>query len=324
MPLRKFASDATARPAHPSAPTATAVVGAVTTSSNFLNYPWSDDMPILITGARGGIGASLVRRLHASGHDVRAASRAPEKAEIPAGVQAVALDLGDRTTFAPALAGVTDVFLYAEPAGIEALLETAVSAGVRRVVLLSSDSVLLPDADRNALARHHLLVERAIRAAPLTATVLRPGGFATMALGWAAAIRAGGPVEQAHPAARLDVIHPEDIADVAESALTVSGLDGRDISLGGPEVLSFRRQVGILGELLDRPIGIHEPTHAVEQLRGHVPAPLVEAVLDYWSQLPCDPLAGERSAERITGRPPRTFRQWADEHVSEFRPATAA
>lgn len=283
-------------------------------------------MPILITGARGGIGASLVRRLHASGRDVRAASRAPEEAEIPAGVQAVALDLGDRTTFAPALAGVTDVFLYAEPAGIEALLEAAVSAGVRRVVLLSSDSVLLPDANRNALARHHLLVERAIRAAPLTATVLRPGGFATMALGWAAAIRAGRLVEQAHPAARLDVIHPEDIADVAELALTTSGLNGRDISLGGPEMLSFRRQMEILEELLDRPIGIYEPTRerAVEQMRGHVPAPLLEAVLDYWSQLPCDPLAGERSAERITGRPPRTFRQWADEHISEFRPATAA
>ncbi len=283
-------------------------------------------MSILITGARGGIGASLLRRLHAAGHDVRAASGAPEKTELPAGVQAVALDLGDPATFAPALAGVTDVFLYAEPAGIEELLEAAVSAGVRRVVLLSSDSVLLPDADRNTLARHHLLVERAVRAASLTATVLRPGGFATMASGWAAAIRAGGPVEQAHPAARLDVIHPEDIADVAELALTTSGSDGRDLSLGGPEVLSFRRQVGILGELLDRPIGIHEPTRerAAEQLRGHVPAPLVEAVLDYWSQLPCDPLAGERSAERITGRPARTFRQWADEHIGEFRPATAA
>ncbi|GAA4536633.1 SDR family oxidoreductase [Amycolatopsis samaneae] len=277
-------------------------------------------MTILITGARGGIGASLLCRLHAAGHDVRAASRAPEKLTPPTGVPAVELDLTDPATFAPALAGVSEVFLYAEPTGIEELVDAAVSAGVRKVVLLSSDSVTLPDAEHNALARHHLLVERAVLAAPFVSTRLRPGGFATMTLGWAEAVRAGRPVEQAYPDARLDVIHPEDIADVAELALSTDTLDGETISLGGPAVLSFRDQLRTLAELLGRGIELRAATRAqaARQLGGHVPAPLVEAVLDYWARLPGESEA-TRSAERITGRPGRTFRQWAAENLTGFR-----
>ncbi|WP_116200137.1 NAD(P)H-binding protein [Amycolatopsis circi] len=263
-------------------------------------------MTILITGARGGIGASLLRRLT----DVRAASRAPQQLGFPA----VELDLAKPATFAPALAGITAVFLYAEPTGIEELLDAAVSAGVQRIVLLSSDSVTSPDAEHNALARHHFLVEQALLATPLTSTVLRPGGFATMTLGWAESVRAGQPVGQAYPDARLDVIHPEDIADVAELALSTDALNGETISLGGPEVLSFRDQAKILAEVLGKEIELREPTRreAVQQL----PAPLAEAILDYWAQLPGE---SDRSVERITGRPGRTFRQWAMENVAAFR-----
>ncbi|MGV9856117.1 SDR family oxidoreductase [Streptomyces sp. NPDC003442] len=241
-------------------------------------------MTLLITGARGGIGAGLLRRLHESGHRVRAASRAPEKLDLPAGV-------------------------------------SAVPAGVRRVVLLSSDSAALPDAEHNALARHHLRVERALRATPLTATVLRPGGFATMARQWAEPVRDGRPVEQAYPDARLDVIHPDDIVDVAELALTGDQLDGETVSLGGPEVLSFRDQARILGQLLNRPIELREPTRerAATDLSGHVPAPLVESVLDYWAALPTGHREAARSIERLTGRPGRPFRRWAADNLDLFR-----
>lgn len=278
-------------------------------------------MTILITGARGGIGASLLHRLHTSGHQVRAASRAAEKIDLPVGSTAVRLDLADPTTFPPALAGVSDMFLYAEPAGIEALLDAAVAGGVRRVVLLSSDSVTLRDADQNAIARHHLQVEQAVAAASVTSTVLRPGGFATMTTGWAEAIRAGYSVEQAYPDTRLDVIHPEDIADVAEQALTTDTLDGQTLSLGGPQMLSFRDQARTLGTLLDREIALSEASRerAITQLSSHVPAPFVESVLDYWDRISDGRTDPARSVERITGRPGRSFHQWADENLATFR-----
>jgi uncharacterized protein YbjT (DUF2867 family) len=276
-------------------------------------------LTILITGARGGIGRSLLHRLHDAGHDVRAASRSPQGTDLPADVGVVALDLAAPATFGAALDGVSDIFLYAEPAAAGELLDAAVAAGVQRVVLLSSDSVDLC-SEHNLLARHHLLAEEALQAAPLAATILRPGGFATMAHGWSDFIHGGRPVEQAYPDARLDVIHPEDIADIAELALTTDELTGQTISLGGPEVLSFRDQVRIIGDLLGRDIDVLEPgpAQAAEQMRSHVPPALVDAVLEYWSQLPGD-RAPRASTDRITGRPGRTFGQWATENLAAFR-----
>ncbi|MFI5783704.1 NAD(P)H-binding protein [Nocardia sp. NPDC051570] len=275
----------------------------------------------LITGSRGGIGAGLVRRLHASGRDVRAASRAPARTTLPRGVRTVALDLADPTTFPAALAGVTDMFLYAEPTGIDALLKVAVDAGARRVVLLSSDSVERPGADNDALARHHLMVEHALRDSPLTTTVLRPGGFATMTLGWAQAIRRGDAVEQLYPDAALDVLHPADIVDVAELALTTGELDGATVPLGGPETLTFKDQADTLAELLGRKVELREPTRArmAEQMSSHIPPAFVDAVLNYWAQLSNDRTGPLRSAERFTGRAGRTFRQWATENLHSFR-----
>jgi uncharacterized protein YbjT (DUF2867 family) len=210
-------------------------------------------MTILITGARGTVGSGVLRRLHGLGLDLRASSRDPEQLDVPAGVPVTALDLAKPETFGPALAGVTDLFLYAEPTGIDALLAAASDTGVERVVLLSSSAVTDPGAEHETLARHHLLVERALLATPLAHTLLRPGAFASNALGWSHAIRAGGPVEQAYPDARVAAIHPEDIVDVAEIALTTHSLDGRAIALTGPESLSFREQVPVHAALLGRP-----------------------------------------------------------------------
>jgi hypothetical protein len=79
-------------------------------------------------------------------------------------------------------------------------------------------------------------------------------------------------------------------------------------------VLSFRDQVRTLSELLDREIELREPTRsqAAQQMGSHVPAPFVPAVLDYWAQSPGELIEATCCAERITGRPSRTFRQWAN------------
>ncbi|MCG7607842.1 MULTISPECIES: hypothetical protein [Mycobacterium] len=177
------------------------------------------------------------------------------------------------------------------------------------------------NAEHNSLARHHADVEKALAAAPFSITVLRPGTFATMTLDWGFFIRAGVPVEQPFWGACLDVIHPEDIADVAECALTDDDLEGLVLPLGGPEVLSFHQLRDTLASLLARELDWREPSReqAVQNLSRHAPLPLVDAVLDYWSQLPRQHDTARRSVERITGRPGRTFRQWADERLDAFR-----
>lgn len=277
-------------------------------------------MTILITGATGAIGASLVRRLSTAGHPVRAGSRNPEQAGLR-DVEVVKLDLTAPDTFDDALKDVDRIFLYAEPAAIGQFTESAERAGVRHIVLLSSDSVQLADTASNALAQHHAIVEKSLAGTGFGTTVLRPGTFASMTLGWGRFIRSGVPVQQAFWDARPDIIHPEDIADVAELALVTNELDGSIIPLGGPELLTFREQLGVLGHLLGRDLEFREPSpeQAAAQLADHVPAPLIHAILDYWAHLPFDDDQATRSAERITGRPARTYRQWATEHLDSFR-----
>ncbi|MEH1125014.1 SDR family oxidoreductase [Micromonospora sp. CPCC 206061] len=76
-------------------------------------------MTTLITGARGTVGGGVLRRLHAAGHVLRASSREPGRLEVPDGVETVLLDLAKPDTFGAALHGIAQVFLYAEPEGID-------------------------------------------------------------------------------------------------------------------------------------------------------------------------------------------------------------
>ncbi len=278
-------------------------------------------MTTLITGARGAVGGSVVRALHTAGHHLRACSRRPERLRLPAGVEAVPLDLARPDAVAAALDGVDRVFLYAEPGGIEELIRAAETAGVRHVVLLSSAAVLSPDAETDPLGRHHLLVERALRRSRLDITLLRPGTFAGNALGWAPAVRAGGPVELAYPQARVVPIHEDDIADVAVVALTSDTLTGREITLTGPDALTLREQVGEIADRLGRHIPVRELTRseAERQFSRFMPADLAASLLDYQAgQVGVAPEITD--AERITGKPARTFGQWVDEHLDAFRP----
>jgi hypothetical protein len=86
-------------------------------------------------------------------------------------------------------------------------------------------------------------------------------------------------------------------------------------------VLSFHQQRDTLASLLARELDWREPSReqAVQHLSRHAPLPLVDAILDYWSQLPRHHHEARRSVERITGRPGRTFRQWAGERLDAFR-----
>ncbi|MFJ8129939.1 SDR family oxidoreductase [Streptomyces hydrogenans] len=60
---------------------------------------------ILVTGATGKVGGSVVARLHAAGVPVRALVRGA--ADLPEGVQAVRGDLGDPASLGAALGAST-------------------------------------------------------------------------------------------------------------------------------------------------------------------------------------------------------------------------
>jgi hypothetical protein len=67
---------------------------------------------VLVTGATGIVGFSIVQALHAQGHQVRVLARNLERtrAVVPAGVDVLASDLGDPDSLVRAVAGCDTVF----------------------------------------------------------------------------------------------------------------------------------------------------------------------------------------------------------------------
>ncbi|RSM64348.1 hypothetical protein DMB66_20845 [Actinoplanes sp. ATCC 53533] len=275
-------------------------------------------MTILITGARGTVGGGVLRRLHATGHRLRAASREPDRLAVPEGVETALLDLAKPES--GALDGVSRVFLYAEPEGIDEFVRAAEAAGVERIVLLSSSAVLSPTAMDSPLGRHHLLVERALLRSGIPVTILRPDAFAGNAFGWLPAIRAGGPVEQAYPEAAVAPIHEDDIVDVAVLALTGDRLADQTLTLTGPRSISLREQIHVIAHRLGCEVRVRELTRAEaeEKMARSMPAEFVTSLLDFWAVAVAGP-ATVSDAERVTGKPARTFEQWADERLETGR-----
>ncbi|MFD5142571.1 NAD(P)H-binding protein [Streptomyces sp. NPDC058401] len=270
---------------------------------------------VLVTGGRGSVARGLSSLLAAHGVPHRLASREPD---TPGTVHC---DLTDPATFPEALAGVRSVFLYAEAAAIEDFVHEAVSAGVEDVVLLSSSSVLAPDAADSPLAASHLAVEQALLASPLRTTLLRPGSFASNALGWAWAMKSGHPVRLPYPGAYSDPVHETDLAEAAYAVLTDPSLGGRAYTLTGPRTLTFAAQLAILGEALGRPIPF-EPVSREQwksEAAGYIPAPYAEALLDFWSASDGLPVPLTEDLEHLTGHTPRPFETWSTDHADAFR-----
>jgi uncharacterized protein YbjT (DUF2867 family) len=275
-------------------------------------------MTILVTGARGTVGRRVVDLLVQAGLAVRAGSRDPVAAGRPSGVSVVAADLAKPDTLGPALDGVDKVFLYADPSGIEGFVDRAHQAGVGHVVLLSSAAA--GQGDDSFIARRHTIVEDALRDSALPWTFLRPGAFATNALQWAPAIRAGGVVRGPFPRAHAVPIHEDDIAEVAVAALTGSGHEGRTWSLSGPESLTQQRQVELIGEALSRPLRFEEigEDEARRQMTARVPEAVADALLAMQraSVDRAQPVA--TGVPEALGRPARSFATWAADHASDF------
>lgn len=275
-------------------------------------------MTILVTGARGNVGRRVLQRLYAAGHSVRASGRNPAELDVPEGVETVALDLNDPETFVAALAGVSKVLLYAEPDGIVKFLDEAEKAGVEQVVLLSSNTVGLPGAEKDPLAHHHVLVEEAVVASGLNYTILRPGAFMSNAFGWSYSLQQGDTIDQVFPEAQVAPVHEDDIADVAVVALTEKKLQDEVVDLTGPESLTFRQELEIVGEVLGRKLVINGLTReeGEAQMSNFVPPPVLTSLLNQWEAAVGVVADTSATAERITGKPARTFRQWVEEHAA--------
>ncbi|MGP3940169.1 NAD(P)H-binding protein [Streptomyces sp. 6N106] len=273
----------------------------------------------VVTGATGNVGGYVVKELADAGAEVLALTRDPEAARLPKGVRAA------RTEEMP-LDGATALFL--NPAvvwqvGSEKILERAKESGVRRIVMLSSSSVLEDlDPHTNPIGVRHRALEDEVEATGLEWTFVRPGGFAANSLQWVGQIKAGDVVYGPYAGAQMAAIHEADMGAVAARALLADDLVGQTPELTGPESLSFADQVRIIGEVVGRPLRYEEipPEAARERMVGDFLTPeMADSLLRVFAELVDRPQEVSPEVERITGRPGRTFAQWVEDHVADFR-----
>jgi uncharacterized protein YbjT (DUF2867 family) len=137
-----------------------------------------DGRVFLVTGSTGNAGGAVVGALARDGHPVRALVRDGSDQTIwPSGVERVLGDLNRTESLRGApLAYVRAVFLLSGYRQLEETLAEMRRAGVERVVLLSSSAA--PGGDlSNAVARYHILSERAVRDSGLAWTFLQPNSL---------------------------------------------------------------------------------------------------------------------------------------------------
>lgn len=219
-------------------------------------------MSILITGSTGTIGSQVVTQLQGKDADVRALTRSPEKAQLPAGVTPVKGDLSDLDSVRAALSGVSTLFLLAPNVPDELTqamltLNAAREAGVKGIVYLSVfKSAQYSDVPHFA---GKYTVERMIEDLSLPATVLRPAYFIQ------------NDLRQKDPLLKLGVygmpiglkgLSMVDIRDIGAAAAielmrrerTATPLPRETYELVGPDSLTGETIAAIWSEVLGRPI----------------------------------------------------------------------
>lgn len=271
---------------------------------------------IVVTGATGNVGRPLVRALVEAGEEVTAVSR--NVAEVPMGVRFHQADLVEPESLKPALDGAEALFVltaadFLTNGDLGDVMNVVRAAGVRRVVLLSSQGV--------GTQRHPAALEDVVKQSGLEWTMLRPGNFDSNALQWAHLVRTQRMVAAPFGDVALPAIDPADIAEVAAVALREPGHAGNVYTLTGPVPISPRQQAASIGDVLGEPVRFVEQSRAEarSQMLGYMPEPVVEATLGVLGT----PSAAEQSVspdvERVLGRSPRAFSDWVARTVDAFK-----
>ncbi|MEW2418655.1 NAD(P)H-binding protein [Streptomyces sp. NPDC046866] len=282
---------------------------------------------ILVTGATGTVGREVLRLLPADLR-VRVMARVPARVgHAPAGAETVHGDYADPRSLAAALAGVRSVFLVTADLRRDdgGFLRLARSAGVRHVVKLSAAAVEDPGAD-DAVTRWQRGNEELLRASGMEWTLLRPRSFMSNALSWAGSVRSGQVVRALYGDSANSCVDPRDLAEVAAGALTGRIPACAAHTLTGPQALTAVEQTARLAELLGRPLRFEElgPDRARAALARRHPDAVVRALLHSAERQ----RAGAKSRvddtlPRLLGRPARSFRTWAADHLDAFAPPRA-
>ncbi len=265
---------------------------------------------------------SIVDHLATTGHPVRVLTGDPDHSDLPSAAEVLTGDLRDPGALAHALAGVQAVYLrvgtwlgarYRDIIGT--FLDIAIDTGVERVVLRSSGAIdeWAGTQDDPVAALYHG-IECDIRSSGLGWTFLRLEVASADALRWAFQVprqlAVGDVVRGPYAGAAGSPIHPADFAAVAVAALTDCAHDRRVYPVTGPASMTHAEQVRLIGVVRGRTCYYDEIDEAAARNRINPAAP-ADLLFATWAKHVGMPAPITDTVQRLTGRPPRTPRQWA-------------
>jgi len=254
--------------------------------------------PILVVGSTGKTGLRVARLLAERGHRVRPVSR---NTDIP-------FDWEQPATWTKALAGVSAAYVTYFPdlafpgaaEKIEAFTKAAITAGVRKLVLLSGRG-----------ESHAITCEDIVRDSGLDYTLVRCAWFAqNFSEGYLRDPVLEGMIALPAGKVREPIVDVDDIAEVAVAALTDDRHNGQLYEITGPRLLDFDEAAAELTKATGRAVGYVPIT--LEQFHQAMTGIGGPMIADVFTGICRETLDGRNEwlgdgVQRALGREPRDF-----------------
>lgn len=233
------------------------------------------DELIAVTGATGGLGGRVARRLAHAGARQRLVVRDPSRAPELPGSETAQAAYDDPAAVRAALAGVDTLFLvsaheHPDRVGLHGgVVDAAVAAGVGRVVYASF--LRASPSATFTFARDHYHTEAHIRGSGLAHAFLRSSLYVDVLPYFASR---DGVIRGPAGDGRFAPVARDDIADVAVAVLGDREHDGATYDLTGPETLSMATVADELTRATGRQVSYHAETlEEAYESRAHYGAP---------------------------------------------------
>jgi len=280
---------------------------------------------ILITGASGNVGREVVKQAVAVGLQIRATFQSPAvAAKAPAGLEGVIMDYAKPETIRPALHGVEKILLVGPPVRDLPALEANFVKEVRRAGRKHIVKISALGGRESMFSSGHRDSEENIEASGLPYTFLRPNGFMQNLVNYnAGTIRSQNAFYGCQGNGAVSIVDIGDIAAVAVIVLAATGHEGKSYALTGGESLTTDQVAEKISRVAGRKISyVDLPPADLKKaiLSAGTPEWSAEALLDL-QRLYREGKASlvTDDVERLTGRRPITFDQFARDYAFAFQ-----
>lgn len=282
---------------------------------------------IFVTGGTGMVGGEIVRLLSQNGTAARALVRNPKNAKNLPVITWVTGDLAKPETLPAAFEGAKTLFLISSISEDTVALqhnaiEAAREAGVTHIVKLSAFGA--SNHSKAPISLWHYQIEQEIQESGMEWTILRPHHFMQNLLAQTDYIIKDGVVYSDSGDGKIPFIDARDIAAVAAVTLTKPGHYGKKYVITGSEALSYRQATEIISDTIGKPLRfVDESPDAARKRRERDGYPT--AIIESFLATSAYQRAGGKTVtitsvvSDLTGRPPRTFSEFARDHVALFR-----